>query len=448
MRWDDGLDDVPWRELFGPEGGAEVVAALRELAEEGANGDRVYEALEDHDNDYWYAESYNQPIGFRPEALYAMRFLAGIAADPSGIGSTAALEVVESMIDQALDRPTMTGDELDAYVDALRAEVEVIRPLLEEAHRLGCAGIYGVPALLAGIDTGHLMGGAYEHRWRGVARPLVDSATDRLTILGDLLVTHERTGLTFRSTHDGTPVHDFRFPARAADRPHLTVDDLVWYDRMSVRPFVDGDGPGVLTVDLGDRNPRLWRLDGTTWREIFLRRPGLPLRPSAWKVRDTATLGGECYIRYRDGVTVRFGARTGEPSGVPSRAPLPLTADRYEANGRTFVLRREYGQVERVDAETGESAGSLNSVGYAFASCVYRVGDRPYLAVTGLRQLHRFDAVTGEEVGPPLFGHRRHVRDVTSAVVDGRPQLYSADGVTVRRWDAETGTPWPAPPPS
>jgi aspartate/methionine/tyrosine aminotransferase len=27
---------------------------------------------------------------------------------------------------------------------------------------------------------------------------------------------------------------------------------------------------------------------------------------------------------------------------------------------------------------------------------------------------------------------------------DGRPALYSADGATVRRWDAETGIPWPA----
>ena len=98
-----------------------------------------------------------------------------------------------------------------------------------------------------------------------------------------------------------------------------------------------------------------------------------------------------------------------------------------------------------VDAETGAEVGAPIRAGDLWGVCAYAVGGRTCLAVTGHLQVHRFDAETGEPAGPPLFGHRRTVRDVVSTVVDGRPVLFSADGATVRRWDAATGTPWPAP---
>jgi hypothetical protein len=41
--------------------------------------------------------------------------------------------------------------------------------------------------------------------------------------------------------------------------------------------------------------------------------------------------------------------------------------------------------------------------------------------------------------------HGREVSDVCAAVIDGLPTLFGVDYGTIRRWDAATGTPWPAP---
>lgn len=180
-RWDrplDGLDEVPWDELLGANDAAELVSALRSLAGEDGNQDRVYEVLEDNDYDYWYATVSGKPEGFRPAAAPALRFLARIAAQPSGFGSHAALELIEIIMDAALDRPTMTGVELDAMVDALRAELDAARPALAEASRLGRAADAPVRNLLAGVDAGCCSAAPTSHdgaAWPGpcwTARPV------------------------------------------------------------------------------------------------------------------------------------------------------------------------------------------------------------------------------------------------------------------------------------
>jgi hypothetical protein len=501
-RWDrplDGLDEVPWDELLGPNDATELVSALRSLAAEGGNGDRIHDVLEDNDYHYWYATVSAKPEGFRPAAVPALRFLARIAAQPSGFGSQAALDLVETITDAALDRPTMTGVELDAMVDALRVELDAARPALAEASRLGRAGDDPARILLADVEAGVLLGGAYEPRWRGVARPLLDSPTGRLTVVGGMLVTREKSDLVFRSPHDGEPIHTFSYPGPEGAWPFAgsTSDSSVLFrkDNLWAHPFVDRDGPGVLTVDAGGRHPRLWRPVGDDWRATRLVRPGPRLRPSSWRALTVAPYGGECFVGYADGVVLRFDARTGVPSGRPisltgNSAMLGVDDDllmvarrtpegerhlirialatgrpvdplfraslvspvRYVAEGRPRLAFVDGSGPDRglyrFDAETGVEIGSPIRIGDLHGFCVYEPGDRSCLAVAGYRQVHRLDAQTGEPVGPPLFGHRRIVRDVASATVDGRTVLYSADGATVRRWDAETGSPWPAAVPS
>ncbi|WP_327699836.1 hypothetical protein [Streptomyces sp. NBC_00459] len=500
--WDrplDGLDEVAWDELLSPDDAAELVSALRSLAAEGGNENRIYDVLEDNDHDYWYATVSGKPEGFRPAAVPTLRFLARIAAQPSGVGSETALELIETIADAALDRPTMTGVELDAMVDALRAELDAARPALAEAGRLGRAGDYPVRRLLVGVDAGVLLGGAYEPRWRGVARPLLDSPTGRLTVAGGMLITREKSDLAFRSPHDGEPIHTFSYPGPEGAWPFagsISQSSVLFSkDELSVHPFVDRDGPGVLTVDADGRHPRLWRPVGADWRATPLVRPGLRLRPSARRAMTVAAHGGECFVGHADGVVLRFDARTGVPSGRPitltaNSAMLGVDDDllmvtrrtpegernlirialatgrpvdplfgstlmppvRYVAEGRPRLAFTDgsgpYRKLYRIDAETGLEIGSPIGIGDLNGFCVYELGGRPCLAVAGCRQVHRLDAETGEPVGPPLFGHRRIVLDVASAPVDGRAVLYSADGATVRRWDAETGTPWPAAVPS
>ncbi|WP_392972599.1 hypothetical protein [Streptomyces sp. LN245] len=146
---------------------------------------------------------------------------------------------------------------------------------------------------------------------------------------------------------------------------------------------------------------------------------------------------------------IRVALATGRPVD-PLFRPSWMPPVRYVAEGRPRLAFTDgYGpKLYRFDAETGVEIGSPIRIGDLHGFCVYDLGGRPHLAVAGYRQVHRLDAETGEPVGPPLFGHRRIVRDVASASVDGRAVLYSADGATVRRWDAETGTPWPAAVPS
>ncbi|GAA0457004.1 hypothetical protein Aca07nite_51250 [Actinoplanes capillaceus] len=73
-------------------------------------------------------------------------------------------------------------------------------------------------------------------------------------------------GLCFRDPRDGTPVRTFTYSGPEETHPYPTsTHDPNWDfpSRVSsATPFVDGDGPGVLTIDVRGRNPRLWRLDG------------------------------------------------------------------------------------------------------------------------------------------------------------------------------------------
>ncbi|MEV4275736.1 hypothetical protein [Actinoplanes xinjiangensis] len=497
--WDhplDGLDDIPWADMRGPDDAAELVAALRFLAEEGGSDHRILGVLEDRDNDFRYATMAGRPEGLRPAAATVLRFLARIAAQPSGVGSSTAMEIIETILEAELDRPTMTDDELDAMVDGLRAELDAARPALAEAGRLDRHSLLPMPQLLESVDEGERLGGAYEPRWRGVARPLAGSLTGRLVVAGGMLITRESSGLVFRSLDDGTPVHEFGYPGPQEAWPfagfHAGPGPRLSEAKLWAVPFADGEGPGVLTAEAGQRDARLWRRDGTGWQAIPLVRPGLRLRSAARRVDAIAAHGGTCLVGYGDNLLWSFDARSGTPTGDPIVLPREarhLAADhnrvtvvlqgrddepnvlridrstgrpvkapvgpagtlpvQYQADDRRRLVFTSgtgaWRKLHRVDADSGAEIGEPLMVGDLNGFCVYQVGRRPCLAVGGLRQVHRFDAETGEPIGTPLFGHRRIVLDLVSAVVDGRPALYSADGATVRRWDAETGIPWPAP---
>jgi hypothetical protein len=102
------------------------------------------------------------------------------------------------------------------------------------------------------------------------------------------------------------------------------------------------------------------------------------------------------------------------------------------------------GPLLRLDAATGEPVGPPIPLFEPTALCAYELDGRPMLAAGSRRQLHRFDAATGEPDGPPLSGHRRDILGVAAVDIAGRATLFSVDGATVRRWDAASGTPWPA----
>jgi hypothetical protein len=110
------------------------------------------------------------------------------------------------------------------------------------------------------------------------------------------------------------------------------------------------------------------------------------------------------------------------------------------------VLSGDYppGPVWRLDAVSGTAIGPPIKLSKAVALCAYALGDRPMLAVGSGQQIYRFDAETGEAAGPPLAGHRRDVTGIAAVSIAGRVTLFSVDGTTVRRWDAASGTPWPA----
>jgi hypothetical protein len=104
--------------------------------------------------------------------------------------------------------------------------------------------------------------------------------------------------------------------------------------------------------------------------------------------------------------------------------------------------------VWRLDAVSGAAIGPPIPLPKAVALCAYALGDRSMLAVGSGQQIHRFDAETGEPVGPPLDGHRRDVTRIAAVRIAGHVTLFSVDGATVRRWDAASGTPWPASSPA
>ncbi len=63
-------------------------------------------------------------------------------------------------------------------------------------------------------------------------------------------------------------------------------------------------------------------------------------------------------------------------------------------------------------------------------------------------EFHRIVRASGGNNATRLLVLPTLYTNAVSTVVNGRPVLYSADSATVRRWDAETGTPWPAAMPS
>ncbi|GLY08111.1 hypothetical protein Acsp01_84900 [Actinoplanes sp. NBRC 101535] len=478
----DGLDPALWDGLLAPDEAVELVAALRKLAEEGDSDHRIGAVLEDRENDYSWVHTCVQSEGYRPAAIPVIGFLARIAAQPSGVGSETALELVDSIVGAALDRPTMSGDELDAMVDGLRAAVDAARPDLLEAHRLGRSAFQlSTPQqLLDDVDSGRLLGGAEEPIWRGTARALMAAPAGLLAVAGGLLVTWEETGLAFRSPDGGAVRHTFDYPGPPDAWPHPAGHDH-WGTRMRVVPFADDQGLGVLTS-----GPVLWRLDGTRWHRIRLTRPGR--WPRWWRSRSNglAVAGDTAFVGYADGTVAAFDTRTGTPAGTVLCRPgeqlldagerhLVVVNRRPDGQPRITIVDRSSGRpagpafeghlpppvhyrmdgqdrwavvrlsiLRRVDPETGADLDPVQIVGENSGLCSYEVDGRTYLAAAVDRQIVRFDAATGEQSGPLLYGHRRAPTAIVAMPVDGRPTLFSADGTAVRRWDAATGTPWPA----
>lgn len=483
-----GIDTVPWADLLGGDA-APFLDALAVLAAHGGNADAVDDLLSDTDDSYpWGIE--DEGFGYRDAAVPALGFLARIAAGPSHIDRAETIELIDRIAHTEVQRAGRSDAEMDARVDALRAALVDARPALAEAARHPSTSAPVLERLLAGVDAGILPGGADQPRWRGVARPFLRTASPRLAAHGGLLALNEETRVVFRSAADGRAVSTLIFPNPAC---HETV--RVSPHTNEVKPaarwseaFVDEHGPGVLVAER--RGPRvwLWRPKGTTWRAIRLTRPGVSLRSAARRVRAMTAGGGECVVGYGDGVIARFDSLTGTPSGTSPRLGEPvhdlhlraghgrvaavLTPDLipdvadgsriqarvrnppvfYTASGGARIAAiTGGGRIRRYDPVTGAEVGAPIVAERPAALCVYRWQGRDRLAVAAYRQVLRFDAETGEPLGPPLDGHRSQLRDIASGFVAGRPVLFSLDiraaqepTAIVRRWDAETGKPFPA----
>ncbi|WP_033346726.1 hypothetical protein [Catenuloplanes japonicus] len=489
-----GIDEVPWTELLGDDA-APFLDALGGLAAHGGNADMVADLLDDEDYSYPCGIE-DEGFGYRDTAVRVLGFLARIAAQPGDIAREDTIELIDRIAHGEVQRAGRSDAEMDSRVDALRAALVEARPALVEAARHPSKLAPMLERLLAGIDAGVVPGGADEPRWRGVARPFLRTASLRLAAYGDLLAVNEETRVVFHSAADGTVVSTLAFP-NPARYETVAVSPTTGEMRLPARwseAFVDDHGPGVLVAERRGSRVWLWRPDGGDWRRIRLTRPG-SLRPSAWRVRAMTAGDGECVIGYGDGMIARFDSRTGLPSGLPSGPPLAVgravdrldlrvgggriaavlwlelildvTAGRrveqqvweppvfYNAGGHARIAaitgvngRRE---IRRYDIATGDEVGAPIVAERPTALCVYRWQGRDRLAVAAYRQVLRFDAETGEPLGPPLHGHRAQLRDIAAGVVDGRPVLFSLDipapterAATVRRWDAETGEPFPA----
>ncbi|GAB7046700.1 hypothetical protein [Catenuloplanes indicus] len=471
---------------------APFLDALTRLAAKGGNADTVTDLLDDEDYSY-PCGTVDEGFGYRDAAVPALVFLARIVAQPGAIVREDVIELIDRIAHSEVQRAGRSGAEMDARVDGLRAALIEARPALAEAARHPSELAPVIVRLLAGIDAGILPGGADEPRWRGVALPFLRTVSSQLTAHGDLLAVNEETQVVFHSAADGTVVAALTFP-NPAHHQRVRVSPPSGEVRLPVRwseAFIDDQGPGVLVAE--QRSPRawLWRLDGDRWRPIRLIRPGRSLRPSARRVRAMAAGGGECVIGYGDGMIARFDSHTGVSVGPPltlgktvhsldlstgvgrvaavlrlGLIPDVTTGLRvkehvwekpafYTADGHARIAAitgvNGRSEIRRYDVATGEEVGSPIVAERPAALCIYQWQGRDRLAVAAYRQVLRFDAETGEPLGPPLHGHRPQLRDIAAGVVDGRPVLFSLDihasrerAATVRRWDAETGEPFPA----
>ncbi|GIG87958.1 hypothetical protein [Plantactinospora endophytica] len=490
VTWDrplEGITEVPWDAMLGPAAPA-LIAALRKLAEHTGTGPAPYAAdpIDDviaDDVDYSYMR-YAIDHGYWPAGVPVIRFLARIAAaHPSDGATVSAIELINQIVNAPMDRPGAPDAELDAWVDGLRGELHAARPAFDEAARLVPA-VRSTIVRLAERSTGGTLAyaGSYEPRWRRLAREVARLPGRSIKVVAgdgrDLLVVGDRH---FLAPESGDVVAMFAPP-----RPGGAV------------AFTDADGPGVLTVEGprregGHRGPlRLWRRGEQGWEAT---RFGPRLRP--WPLLPgvvAVTAGdGDLYVGYSDGRVTRRDSRAGYRLGPTLRvsgpgwsqrlypyrdgserrllavgrdsmydldfahgqatempmAPFtnPFTCFRLGVRRCFAVISGRYppGPVWCLDAVSGSAIGPPIRLPQPAALCAYELGGRPMLAIGSGQQLHRFDAETGEPAGPPLSGHRRDVTGIAAVRIAGRATLFSVDGATVRRWDAASGTPWPAP---
>ncbi|WP_221321323.1 PQQ-like beta-propeller repeat protein [Actinoplanes sp. L3-i22] len=464
MGWErplDGVEDVPWDELLAGSSeagatGAILVGVLRDLAA-GHGGLGRIEDLLYADADYFYTE-YGQDGGYVAALGPAIRFLARIAAsNPSRGTSESIVELIGEMVGAPIERHGATEAELDAAVDGVRAALVDSRGALDEVARLFPVVEPTVAQLFAGLG-----GGAYEPRWRGVARPFARDSAYQIDVVPGFVVVSSWGGAA-RFLDPGTGETVASFPE---------------YHRQGRSvPFGDPAGPGVLTI-ANWRGLRRWRHRDGVWKSARIR----------FRVAAVAVSGDEIYVRTSGGDIGCLDGRTGKQIGLAVRVPgsekyglhpyrigdrrmvalgngrslLRLDLGRgvvqepiegvhavlstFQLRGRTcLAVQTTDDRVRRIDAAAGTPIGVPIPMPRLDGACAYEVGGRPYLAISSGRQILRFDAETGEAAGSPLVGHRREIRGIAAAVIDGRPTLFSVDGSTVRRWDAPTGTPWPAP---
>lgn len=481
----DGIADVPWGTMLESNAPA-LVAAFTRLAGHTGPGPALdaVDAIDDliaDEVDYGYASDAIE-YGYWPAGVPAIGFLARIAAaHPSDAATEAAVELIDKIIHAPMDRPGASDAELDAWVDGLRDALRAAQPALTEAARLVPMAGPTIEALGERSGGALAYAGSYEPRWRGVAREVARLPAGSIkAVVGDgrdLLVISDQYFLDPRS---GDVVARFTPP-----RPGRAV------------AFADVDGLGVLTVtgprrEGGHRGPlRLWRHTQRGWQATSI---GPRLRP--WPllpgIVSLAADDGGLYLGHSNGTVTRRDGRTGNRDGPTLRVPAPgwhhrletyrdggrrrlISVDRDNVYGLDFAQKRVAdmpidrfrpsaapfrvggrlclavlsggyppGPVWRLDAVSGAAIGPPITLRKAMALCAYALDDRTMLAVGSGQQIHRFDAETGEPVGPPLDGHRRDVTGIAAVRIAGRVTLFSVDGATVRRWDAASGTPWPA----
>jgi hypothetical protein len=499
MAWSeplDGIHDVPWDELRNGRStgrtSAEIVPLLVQLADRAAAPGAVRAVSARIEQVIGHCGMYGQV------APPTARFLARIAAShPSVEASRLALDLVEEIAYGMTDAPDMAGAP-DDYVDALRVELRASVDALREAARVLPASPAHMASVLADrIVAGVVPGGAYEPRWRGVAHEFVRAPADRVHVVvhegRHLVMTNDFNGrLGFWDATTGEPAG----LAVEAGRPRHAV------------AFVDTDGLGVIAVDwsgpvqlwrpdgavlrsrrlgseprrrpwwqrrtipapfrsetvafasydnvvvVGDEHGRIARHDSRTGAEIG---PALQ-HPCGVESLCTYVVGGVRHLAVSDAIgavhryEIESGRALGTFAGFGGIAAEPgirvvtrVNVVPYMHVGRVCVAitgtRRSLG---RFDAATGAEIGS--PIEFAGSTCAgtYELDGRVVIAVGAYRQIHRIDAATGSPIGPMLDGQREDISDITVATIGCRPTIFTADGWTVCRWDAQTGTPWPA----
>ncbi|KUL34227.1 WD40 repeat domain-containing protein [Actinoplanes awajinensis] len=394
----DGIEDVAWGEF---ERGVAVAAALASLAratpeQAGPIADDIDQLLE-HCNIY------------QPAAVPAVGVLARIAAaHPCDEASEQALRLIDGIAFGWTDGAT------DEERQARRAELRTVLvssvPALREAARVVPGVRRQALRQVEQISTGVLPGGVWDPRWRGVARAFIERDASRVwavTVAG-------RSLLLLSGSGGPAALWDPATGERAGPaRPH---------DGYGSRAHADGDGGRSLVLTEAEVAAASRGLPETESRAL-LRAAG-HARPSRWRS------------------WFRLFSRAGSPLDRMKGARVP-----FESAGRPCVAIGVSGALRRFDATTGEEIGPELAFGDGDlppAVCAYQQDGRPILAVGAHRQIHRLDAETGEPAGPLLDGHPEEITGIAVASVGGRPTLYAATSLGVFRWDAWTGTPWPA----